>query len=102
MEKRLMYYLEPADLERIIDELKAHISSEIQAALHGRSVEQTMSVKEAAKYLGVNLHTFQSWSCDGTIPNDIVHWIGKRKVFIKSELAKAIREGKIKSKLSRP
>jgi hypothetical protein len=77
--------LTPNDFERLVVELKEHLSKEIQS-IKDRSIEKPICRKEAAAYLGIHVDTLDRRIENSKIPASVVHQIDGQRVFFKSEL----------------
>jgi predicted DNA-binding transcriptional regulator AlpA len=82
--------------QSVLERLSREISEIRQLILNGRpdTVEQSISHKEAAAFLGINRDTLTERIANGTYPKSIQHMNGKRRAYYRSEL-----QGIIKTKV---
>lgn len=84
--KTIQMNTEP-NIHSIINELKAHISKELQGAV----IEKPMCAKQAAEYLGIHENTIYKRIKNRDIPTELIHRMNGSVYFFASELRDYIK-----------
>lgn len=72
-------------IDSLMEELKAHLTSEING-IKGLVQEQPLNAEKSAKHLGIHPNTFYIWIRTGVLPPEIIHRIGSMIFCYPSEL----------------
>lgn len=84
MDNRQVFLVTEDELTKRFKDMENSIVERLRPQLS--VVEEPVSHKEAAAYLGINRHTLTERLKNGTYPATIIHVNGARKVYFKSEL----------------
>lgn len=78
------------DLEQLKADFRQIVREEI-SKIKLNSPDPPISRKEAAKYLGIDVSTMHKKFKTGELPTSLIHRVGGRRVFFKSQLEAYIK-----------